>query len=145
MAQTKTRIPLYLGLTAAGGVGYYLYSAGGNPKVAEKQFEHDAAKLSAKMKGELPGREHEATKKGEELAVKAGATIDREVDYTRAKFTEAEKNAEKLAAEGRQKLDQVRKEAGKELHQTIDNFDKTVERKAVEAKNGISSWFGIGK
>ncbi len=39
MAQTKSRIPLYLGLTAAGGVGYYLYSAGGNPKVAEKQFE----------------------------------------------------------------------------------------------------------
>lgn len=27
------------GLAAAGGVGYYLYSAGGNPKVAEKQFE----------------------------------------------------------------------------------------------------------
>lgn len=39
MAQTKSRLPLYLGLTAAGGVGYYLYSAGGNPKVAEKQFE----------------------------------------------------------------------------------------------------------
>lgn len=28
-----------LGLAAIGGVGYYLYSAGGNPKVAEKQFE----------------------------------------------------------------------------------------------------------
>lgn len=30
---------LYLGVAAAGGVGYYLYTAGGNPKVAEKQFE----------------------------------------------------------------------------------------------------------
>lgn len=68
-----------------------------------------------------------------------------QVDYTRTKFTEAEKNAEKLAAEGRQKLDQVRKETGKELHETIGNFDKTVERKAVEAKKGISSWFGFGK
>ena len=28
-----------LGIAAAGGVGYYLYSAGGNPKVAQKQFE----------------------------------------------------------------------------------------------------------
>jgi len=39
MAQPKSRVPLILGLTAAGGVGYYLYTAGGNPKVAEKQFE----------------------------------------------------------------------------------------------------------
>lgn len=27
------------GLAVAGGVGYYLYSAGGDPKVAQKQFE----------------------------------------------------------------------------------------------------------
>lgn len=39
MAQPKSRLPLILGTTAAAGVGYYLYSAGGNPKVAEKQFE----------------------------------------------------------------------------------------------------------
>ena len=39
MAQPKSQLPLILGLTAAGGIGYYLYTAGGNPKVAEKQFE----------------------------------------------------------------------------------------------------------
>lgn len=39
MAQPKSRVPLIIGLAAAGGVGYYLYTAGGNPKVAEKQFE----------------------------------------------------------------------------------------------------------
>jgi hypothetical protein len=39
MAQPKSQLPLLLGLTAAGGIGYYLYTAGGNPKVAEKQFE----------------------------------------------------------------------------------------------------------
>jgi hypothetical protein len=36
---SRSRLPLILGLTAAGGVGYYLYTAGGNPKVAEKKFE----------------------------------------------------------------------------------------------------------
>lgn len=36
---SRSRAPLILGLTAAGGVGYYLYGAGGNAKVAEKQFE----------------------------------------------------------------------------------------------------------
>lgn len=39
MAQPRSQLPLFLGLTAAGGVGYYLYSAGGSPKAAEKQFE----------------------------------------------------------------------------------------------------------
>lgn len=36
---SKSRAPLILGLTAAGGIGYYLYGAGGNVKVAEKNFE----------------------------------------------------------------------------------------------------------
>lgn len=27
------------GVVAAGGVGYYLYKAGGDPKAAEKRFE----------------------------------------------------------------------------------------------------------
>lgn len=45
------------------------------------------------------------------------------------------------------KLDAERagKETRKELHDTVDKFDKTVERKAAEAKSGISSWFGFGK
>ena len=30
-----------LGLAVAGGAGYYLYTAGGDPKVAQKQFEGD--------------------------------------------------------------------------------------------------------
>ncbi len=36
---SRSRVPLVLGLAAAGGVGYYLYQSGGNAKVAEKQFE----------------------------------------------------------------------------------------------------------
>ena len=39
MAQPKSSLPLVLGTAAAAGVGYYLYTAGGSPKVAEKQVE----------------------------------------------------------------------------------------------------------
>lgn len=39
MAAPKSRLPVILGGTALAGVGYYLYTAGGSPKVAEKQFE----------------------------------------------------------------------------------------------------------
>ena len=31
-----------LGLTVAGAGGYYLYSAGGDPKVAEKKIERES-------------------------------------------------------------------------------------------------------
>jgi len=36
---SRSRAPVLLATAAAGGVGYYLYSAGGSPKVAEKKFE----------------------------------------------------------------------------------------------------------
>jgi hypothetical protein len=44
MAQPKSRVPLAVGLTAAAGVGYYLYQSGGNAKVAEKKFEGKPAR-----------------------------------------------------------------------------------------------------
>ncbi len=90
--QKKSNALLYVGLAAAGGVGYYLYSAGGNPKVAEKNFESmslcdlsrfivlnyigDLSKASAKVKSELPGRGTEAQKDAEKWSSQAGAKVD---------------------------------------------------------------------
>lgn len=45
------RIGLYGGLTAAGGIGYYLYQAGGNPKLAEKEFERALSSSSLSETG----------------------------------------------------------------------------------------------
>lgn len=39
VTMSKSRAPLALGAAALGSVGYYLYQAGGQPKVAEKKFE----------------------------------------------------------------------------------------------------------
>lgn len=36
---SKSRMPLYLGLTAAGAGGYYLYRAGGDVKGAKKEMK----------------------------------------------------------------------------------------------------------
>lgn len=101
MAQPKSRVPLALGLTAAGGIGYYLYGAGGSPKAAEKQFEGwysvqcyvkashvliellaDASKASAKIQGELPGRGTQAKKQGEAWATEAGNKLDSAVSFS---------------------------------------------------------------
>jgi hypothetical protein len=43
---SKSRLPLVIGLGAAGGVGYYLYNTGGNAKAAEKKFESASTQLS---------------------------------------------------------------------------------------------------
>ena len=40
-ARGGSRLGLYGGLAAAGGIGYYMYQAGGSPKLAEKEFERE--------------------------------------------------------------------------------------------------------
>jgi len=131
MAQPKSRAPLIIGLAAAGGVGYYLYTAGGNPKVAEKQFETDLSRASAKVKSEIPGRGKEAEKNAEKWATEAGQKIDSTTDKARAELGKAEA-----------KFDQYRKDASKDALKKIDELDRKVEEGTAKAKSGISSWFG---
>ncbi|KAG0652141.1 hypothetical protein D0Z07_1039 [Hyphodiscus hymeniophilus] len=132
MAQKKgSNIGLYLGVAAAGGVGYYLYTAGGKPKVAEKQFEADLSKASAKVQEQLPGRGTQAKKEGEKWASEAGAKIDSAVEKSRAELAKAEG-----------KFDQYRKDAASTTMKKIDEADRKVEDSAAKAKSGISSWFG---
>jgi len=131
MAQPRSKLPLYLTAAAAGGVGYYLYTAGGNPKVAEKQLESDLSRASAKIKSEAPGHAKEAQKTGEKWASEAGAKIDNATDKARAELAKAEG-----------KFDQYRKDAGADAMKKIDAADRKVEEGAAKAKSGISSWFG---
>ncbi len=63
-----------------------------------------------------------------ELVRKAREAEDKITNYTKSTLTSAEKAAE---------------DTRKEAHDAVDKFDKTVERKASEAKNGIASWFGF--
>ncbi|KAK6218236.1 Protein phosphatase 2C 2 [Pestalotiopsis sp. IQ-011] len=128
---SRSRAPLYLGLTAAGGVGYYLYSAGGSPSVAQKQAEADAHKLSAKVKGELPGRGQEAEKKVEAYGKEAGQKFDNALQKSQAEIAKAKADAEAYA-----------KDVKASTLKKVDEFDRKVETKAAEAKTGLSSWFG---
>lgn len=40
---SKSRLPMYLGLGAAGAGGWYLYRAGGDPKKATQKFEGESS------------------------------------------------------------------------------------------------------
>ncbi|OTB09152.1 hypothetical protein M426DRAFT_316445 [Hypoxylon sp. CI-4A] len=131
---SRSRAPLALGLTAVGGVGYYLYSAGGNTKVAKKQAQADADRVSAQFKSELPGRGDQAKKDAEKYGAEAGAKVDSAVSKTQAELQKAAAEAEAYA-----------KDAKATALKKVDEFDKKVEAEASKAKSGVSSWFGGGK
>ncbi|KAJ2971711.1 hypothetical protein NQ176_g7557 [Zarea fungicola] len=133
---SKSRLPLIIGLGAAGGLGYYLYGAGGNAKAAENKFESDIHKASANIKSHLPGAgsSPDASKKLEQAGSDAGAKLDK-----------AWQQADKKAQAARDNAQAYVKDAKAEAIKAVDKFDKTVEDGAAKAKSGISGWFGGSK
>ncbi|KAK2603691.1 hypothetical protein QQS21_004165 [Conoideocrella luteorostrata] len=130
---SKSRMPLILGLGAAGGVGYYLYNAGGSPKAAENKFESDIHRASAKVKDALPGSKPNAEKDLKSYGAEAGAKIDK-----------AWAEADRKAGSVKSQTEAYVKDAKSEAIKAVDKFDKSVENGAAKAKSGISGWFGGG-
>jgi hypothetical protein len=154
---SKSRTPLVLGLAAAGGVGYYLYNAGGNAKAAEKKFESqflfhsfshsllhmrfttsplaitdfallgDMHRAAASAKSHLPGSKPDAEKEMKHYGAETGAKIDKAVSTADKKLGEAKSNAEAMA-----------KDAKASVLQSIDKADRKIEDGASKAK----SWWG---
>ena len=59
------------------------------------------------------------------------------------KAREAENKVSNFTSDKVAQAEESAKQARKDANSSIDNFDKTVERKAAEAKSGIASWFGF--
>ncbi|CAH0053006.1 unnamed protein product [Clonostachys solani] len=131
---SKSRTPLLIATAAAGGVGYYLYNAGGNAKAAENQFESDLHKASASVKARLPGSSPNTEKELKGYGAEAGAKIDDAI-------AEADKQAGRLKSNA----EAYAKEARSDALKAVDKFDNTVQDGAAKAKGGISSWFGGSK
>ncbi|KAK0662529.1 hypothetical protein QBC41DRAFT_329714 [Cercophora samala] len=133
---SKSRAPLALGALAASGIGYYLYSAGGNPRVAEKKFESDAHRAAAKIESKIPTNypthtTHKAEKEATRVGHEVGTKIDSAVTSVNRDLNQAKHEAEAIAKQA--KADTLKK---------IDEFDRTVEEKAAKSKSYLSSWFG---
>ncbi|KAH6649713.1 hypothetical protein F5144DRAFT_19115 [Chaetomium tenue] len=128
---SRSRAPLAIGLAAAGGVGYYLYSAGGSPRAAEKQFESDAHHVAAKIKGEVPHRSTNLEQEGRKAGKELGAKVDSAVETVNRDISKARSETEAYAKAA--KADTLKK---------IDEFDRKVEDGAAKSKSYVSSWFG---
>ncbi|KAF1981328.1 hypothetical protein K402DRAFT_342639 [Aulographum hederae CBS 113979] len=127
---------------AAAGAGYYLYSAGGSPRVAEKQMEHDASRFSTSIKDQLPGREKEVKTSAKVYAEQAGQKVDDAIAQAKAKTQEVDATAARYQKDAGKILEQYKKETGKDVTAAIDKFDKTVEEGAAKSKSWAGSWFG---
>ncbi|KAJ9482948.1 hypothetical protein VN97_g10477 [Penicillium thymicola] len=137
---SKSRVPLFLGLAAAGAGGYYLYSAGGDPSAAKHQMRIDAEKAREK----LPGTQN-AEKFGTDVGKEAGANVDDAIARARAEG----KRIPELAQDGKEKLDELRDEAKSKLNanrdkinSSVNHIDRDVEQKAADAKGAVSGWLG---
>jgi len=128
---SRSRAPLAIGVAAAGGIGYYLYSAGGSPRAAEKKFESDAHHVAAKIKGEVPQRSTDAEHQGRKVGQDIGAKVDNAVDTVNRDISKAKSETESYAKAA--KADTLKK---------IDEFDRKVEDSAAKSKSYLSSWFG---
>ncbi|KAF2249215.1 hypothetical protein BU26DRAFT_551012 [Trematosphaeria pertusa] len=136
------RLLTFGGLAAVGGGAYYLYSAGGDPKLAQKQLEHDAASASAKVRGEMPGREKEAKKAGEEGYETVRAKAQSMADEAKAEVNKAGKTLDAYRQDAGKKLEETRQTTGKDFNAAVDKFDKKVTEGARETKSWFGSWFG---
>jgi len=135
--------PLVLGGAAvAGGIAYYLYKAGGDPKVAEKTFEKDAASASSTIKSHIPGTGKEVEKEAKLTGQKIGSAYDDAVAKAKDTTHKVDAKLESYRAEGGKKLDEYRRETGDTLNKAVDKFDKSVEKGASQSKSWVSGWFG---
>jgi len=136
------RATTWIGLGAAGAVGYYFYQAGGDPKLAEKKFEADAAKASSAVKNQIPGQANKLQKEGEAGLQGVQSQLSSIGKDIKSEAQAAEAKARSLAADAQAKLDAATKDAHTSASKAVDAFDKNVNDGAAKAKSGISSWFG---
>ncbi|KAK1783474.1 hypothetical protein QBC45DRAFT_399420 [Copromyces sp. CBS 386.78] len=131
---SQSRVLPMLGAGVVGLGGYYIWKSSGSPSAAEKKFEADLHRGAAKIKSEMPGSSHtDARHEGAEYGKQIGSKIDDAVSQADKTYSATKSQAEALA-----------KDTKAEALKKVDQFDRTVEQKAAEAKSGVSSWFGSG-
>ncbi|KAF1812278.1 hypothetical protein P152DRAFT_458666 [Eremomyces bilateralis CBS 781.70] len=136
------RILKFGGAAAAGGAAYYFYKAGGSPKVAEKEFEHDAARLSANVKSHLPGAEKEAKTAAKKYGTEAGKQFDQVVANARDQTSKVDHKLEDYRQGAENKINTARRESETKLMGAVDKFDHKVEEGASKSKSWLGGWFG---
>ncbi|PYI07477.1 hypothetical protein BO78DRAFT_396344 [Aspergillus sclerotiicarbonarius CBS 121057] len=123
---SKNPTALYLGIAALGAGGYYMYRAGGDPKVAKEEMKQDAH--IARLKTPTGDQ---AEKAGEKAAYETRLNVDEAINTTRAE-----------AKDNLNRLEKITRDTTAELRSGAEKIEGKMEEKAAEAKGSISGWFG---
>ncbi|KAK8167868.1 hypothetical protein IWX90DRAFT_425685 [Phyllosticta citrichinensis] len=124
MATRKTSMQVWLWSSAAlsGGVGWYLYQAGGK-KSAEKEAQQNSM-TSAKS-----------------IGADAGQKIDSAINEARTTANRVDQKLEAYRAQADKKVGDYSTQVKKDAQSAVEQFDKTVEDQAAKSKGWLSGWF----
>ncbi|KXS94549.1 hypothetical protein AC578_7494 [Pseudocercospora eumusae] len=139
------RVVTFGGAALVAGAGYYFYQAGGDPKVAQKKAEADAAKISNEVKSNLPGSGKEVKKDAEAYGQEAQSKVNQLYKDAKNEASKVDDKLEAYRKDAAAQLNSAAKDASTSANKAIDKFDKSVTEGAEKAKSGISSWFGGSK
>ncbi|KAJ4337973.1 hypothetical protein N0V87_004321 [Didymella glomerata] len=128
------RFATFGGLAAVGGATYYLYSAGGDAKLAEKKFEHDAANATRRVRGDFPGQDKEAKKAGEEGYEAVRATAQDYANRASAEAKKAEADLRAYTQQAQNKAQAYSAEAQNKAQEYSAEAQAKYNKMSVEAK-----------
>ncbi|KAK7522343.1 hypothetical protein IWZ03DRAFT_116125 [Phyllosticta citriasiana] len=125
MATRKTSMQVWLWSSAAlsGGVGWYLYQAGGSKKAVEREAQQNSM-TSAKT-----------------IGAEAGQKIDSAINEARTTANRVDQKLEAYRAQADRKVGDYSTQVKKDAHNAVEQFDKTVEDQAAKSKSWLSGWF----
>ncbi|KAK8255542.1 hypothetical protein HDK77DRAFT_424120 [Phyllosticta capitalensis] len=140
MATRKTSMQVWLWSSAAlsGGVGWYLYKAGGTKK-AEAQPSN---MTSAKSIGAEAGQKIDTAVSGvQHLYHTEYTNIGPQINDARTTANRVDKKLEAYRAQADKKVGDYSAQVKKDAHSAVEQFDKTVEDQAAKSKSWLSGWF----
>lgn len=145
---------LWSSAALSGGVGWYLYKAGGTKK-AEAQREQPmplsrsrltrilaSNMTSAKSIGAEAGQKIDTAVSGvQHLYHTEYTNIGPQINDARTTANRVDKKLEAYRAQADKKVGDYSAQVKKDAHSAVEQFDKTVEDQAAKSKSWLSGWF----
>lgn len=114
---------LWSSAALSGGVGWYLYQAGGSKKSAEQEAQQNSMTSATSIGAE------------------AGQKIDSAINEARTTANRVDQKLEAYRAQADKKVGDYTTQVKKDAHNAVEQFDKTVEDQAAKSKGWLSGWF----
>ncbi|KAB8236414.1 hypothetical protein ETB97_005000 [Aspergillus alliaceus] len=141
---------LYAALAATGAAGYYLFRSKGDPNAARRQIKDDADRAmksinETEQRGEKTDAYiQQAIRDAQATAKASDEYLQQAIKDLRAKAAATDQQLSDTAKESVNKLEKYLEGLRNDINSSVEEFDKSMELKAAEAKRALSEWVGEG-